>query len=143
MTVGRTYVTEILKRHWLDLLRLRRHLKHRRPPDIPLNQVWGVDLTGKTNDTRQLHPILAVVEHGSRVALCLAALLNKAAWTLVGYLCLTIGRFGKPRFVRSDNEATFTGKVMRQFLQMAHIGHQRIPLVSHGAMGGWNGSLAP
>ncbi|WP_137940233.1 integrase core domain-containing protein, partial [Chitinivorax sp. B] len=45
----------------------------------------------------------------------------------LGYLCLTIGRFGRPSVIRTDNEAIFTGRLMHNFLQRASIHHQRIP----------------
>lgn len=44
---------------------------------------------------------------------------------MLGYLCLAIGRFGKPRALRTDNERIFTGKVFPRVLRWMGIRHQR------------------
>lgn len=50
---------------------------------------------------------------GTRRLLALTAVPSKSAWTLLGYLLLAIGRYGKPQAIRSDNQRVFTGKLDR------------------------------
>jgi putative transposase len=57
--------------------------------------------------------------------LTLRALSNKSSWTLLGHLCLAIGRHGKPIAVRTDNERCFTSLVFTSALRCLGITHQR------------------
>ena len=104
---------------------MRRALKHRVPPALPRNLVWAMDLTGKTDTQGRTHTILGLLDHGSRGLLDLAALPDKCSWTLLGHLFLAIGKYGKPRAIRTDNEACFTSRVFRVVLRLAGIRHQR------------------
>jgi len=83
MTVGKSYVNEVVRKHRCEIQILRRKIKHRRPRPVPHNLVWGVDLTGKTDAAGNLHNILGIVEHRSRASLTLAALADKASITLL------------------------------------------------------------
>ena len=125
MTVSKSFVADTVRRHRYEIEIMRRSLKHRVPPALPKNLVWGLDLTGKTDAAGKLHMILGLLDHGSRGLLTLAALPNKYSWTLLGYLFLAIGKYGKPRAVRTDNEACFTSRVFRFVLALAGIRHQR------------------
>ncbi|OBY59325.1 hypothetical protein A9513_004555 [Pseudomonas sp. AU12215] len=84
-----------------------------------------MDLTGKQDIHGQQHTLLGVIEHGTRRLLELKAVPNKSAWTLLGYLFLAIGRYGKPRALRTDNERIFTGRLFTQALKWLGIRHQR------------------
>ena len=44
------------------------------------------------------------------------------------HLCLAIAEYGKPRFVRTDNERCFTGRAFSTGLALLGIKHQRIDL---------------
>src|SRR5690606_17262513 len=46
VSVGKSYVAHLLRQRRLDVLRLRRALKHRVPPPMPRNRTWALDLTG-------------------------------------------------------------------------------------------------
>ncbi|MCL5059792.1 MAG: integrase core domain-containing protein [Candidatus Thermoplasmatota archaeon] len=125
MTVGKSFVAETLRRHRYKIEAMRRRMKHRVPRAMPRNLVWAMDLTGKTDSTGNLHMILGLLDHGSRGLLALDALPNKTSWTLLGHLFLAMGKYGKPRAVRTDNEACFVSRVFRAALVMAGIRHQR------------------
>ena len=101
-------------------------MKHRIPRPLPLNIVWGMDLTGKIDTQNKLHNILGIVDHGSRGCLCLSGLKNKASITLLRYLLDTIERYGKPKIIRTDNEAVFTSRLFRFVLSWLGIKHQKI-----------------
>lgn len=83
-----------------------------------------MDLTFQTDDSGNVHPMLGLLDHGSRLLLRLSRVTNRGAWTLLGHLCLAIGRHGKPRAVRSDNEAVFKSFVFRRLLAVLGIRQQ-------------------
>ena len=124
MTVGKTFVANIIRRYRYEIEILRRKIKHRVPSFLPLNLIWGLDLTGKTDAVGDLHMIFGLIDHGSRALLSLVALPNKCSWTLLGYLFLAIGKYGKPRMVRTDNEACFTSRLFRTTLFLLGIRQQ-------------------
>src|SRR6267378_7256097 len=107
-TVGKTFVSELLREHRYEVENLRRHIKNARPKPVPRNLVWGLDLTGKTMLDGRTRLVLGILEHASRAALRLEALEAKSSWTLISKLVGTIRRHGKLRAVRTDNEAVFT-----------------------------------
>ncbi len=63
-----------------------------------------------------------------RLPVTLAALPNKCSWTLLERLFLAIGKYGKPRAVRTDNEACFTSRLFCTLLKLTSIHHQRSEL---------------
>ena len=69
--------------------------------------------------------MLGILEHASRAALCLEALQSKSSWTLILKLIEAIRRHGKPRAVRTDNEAVFASRTFCLALLLLGIGHQR------------------
>jgi len=124
ITISKSYVSYTLRNHQYEVRDLRRLLKHRIPRHIPKNHIWAIDLTGKNDAYGNTHTILGIIDHGSRKLLTLETVSNKNAWTLLGYLFLAIGRFGKPRAIRSDNESVFKGRVFRLMFTLAGIRHQ-------------------
>lgn len=124
MTVGKTWVSDFLRAHRYEIEDLRRQMKRRVPGLVPRNQVWGIDLTGKRDQAGIVHPVLGILDHGTRRALALDALGCKNTWTLLGCLFIAIGRFGKPRSIRSDNESMFKNRRWRIVLTLAGIRHQ-------------------
>ena len=125
MIVRKTFVSDLIRDHLHEIAVLRRKIKNRRPRRVPKNLIWGLDLTGKTDARGQLHSILGMLDHGTRAELGLIALANKASFTLLGHLLLAIGRYGKPRAIRTDNESVFTSKLFRLALFLFGIRHQR------------------
>lgn len=125
MTVGKSFVAETMRKHRYEIDIQRRRIKHRVPPALPRNLVWAMDLTGKQDVPGNIHSIFGLLDHGSRGLLDLAALPDKCSWTLLGHLFLAIGKYGKPRAVRTDNEACFTSRVFRFVLLLAGIRQQR------------------
>lgn len=128
MTVGKSFVADTVRRHQYEIQAMRRKIKHARPKPVPRNRVWGLDLTGKVDTAGNLHMIFGLIDHGSRTLLRLAALPNKCSWTLLGHLFLAIGKYGKPRAIRTDNEACFTSRLFRTVLALSGIRHQRSEL---------------
>ena len=125
VTVGITCVHQILQQHDYEIKILRRKLKHTKPKYVPRNLVWGIDLTGKTDINKSLHYLFGILDHGSRALLHLQALHNKTSRTLLDCLLEVIHTHGKPKIIRTDNEAIFTSKKFRHGLKQLGIRHQR------------------
>ena len=128
MTVGKTYVSNTIRQHYYEILVLRWQIKNAKPKAVPKNLVWAFDLTGKITLDGQTRMILGILEHASRAALALEAVSSKSSWTLVGKLAAAIRRYGKPKMVRTDNEAVFTSRTFRLALFLLGIRHQTTDL---------------
>lgn len=125
VTVGKTFVHQVLQRHDYEIQILRRNLKHAKPKPVARNLIWGLDLTGKTDANGCLHALLGIIDHGSRALLHLQVLHNKTSRTLLACLREIITAYGKPKIIRTDNESIFTSKEFRLGLKQLGIRHQR------------------
>jgi putative transposase len=105
---------------------LRREIRRRRPRATARNQVWALDLTFAPLDSGETGPLLGVIDHGTRACLTLERLGTRTTIGVLRKLLDLIERFGKPRAVRTDNEALFTSKLARACLALLGIHHQRI-----------------
>ena len=145
-TVGKTFVAECLKVNQYALSCLRNEMRNRLPRPVPINAVWAMDLTFYTDASGKQQMALDILDHGSRLVTCLQTLVNKRSWTLLAYLCLAIGRHGKPSRIRTDNEIIFTSWVFTTFLKLIGIRHQRTPVCApwcNGRIERLFGSLKP
>ena len=79
MTVSKTYVADMCRRHQYRILTARRKLKHRIPRPIPRNRIWGCDLLVKMDRCGQPHLALAILDHASRACLRLQRLSDKSS----------------------------------------------------------------
>ncbi len=126
MTVSKSFVNDAIRKHVYEIQVLRKRIKNGKPKGVPGNLVWGLDLTGKVDADGNLNHILGIVEHKSRLNLGLAVLKDKASITLLRVLLDAIERYGKPKFLRTDNEAVFTSRLFRFGLWLMGIRHQLI-----------------
>lgn len=125
MTVGKTYVAELLRTHHYEIELLRQKYKHHQPRSVPHNLIWALDLTGKTDRSGHTHAVLGILEHRSRSCLALRALTDKSSLTILRCLLEVIEQFGPPKCVRTDNEAVLTSRLFRFCLFVLGIRHQR------------------
>jgi hypothetical protein len=125
VTVGKTYVHQILQRHDYEIQILRRNLKHVQPKAMSRNHIWGIVLTGKTDTQKNLQALLGIIDHGSRALLHLQAMHEKTSRALISCISEVARAYGKPNIVRTDNEAIFTSKAFRIGLKKLGIRHQR------------------
>lgn len=125
-TVSKSYVHQLLRRHAYEIQILRKSLKKRSPRPVPKNLIWGMDLTGKVDTNRRTHTILGLLDHGSRGALVISAIRDKASLTLLEYLIRGIRQYGKPAILRTDNEPVFTSRLFFFGLWLLGIRHQTI-----------------
>ena len=145
-TVGKTFVAECLKANQHALACLRQEMRLQQPRPVAVNAVWAMDLTFYTDASGKPQMALGILDHGSRLITCLHTLVNKRSWTILGYLCLAIGKHGKPTRIRTDNEIIFTSWVFTTFLKLVSIRHQRIPVCApwcNGRIERLFGSLKP
>ena len=61
MTVGKTYVSNIIRQYYYEIQVLRKHIKSAKPKAVPKNLVWAMDLTGKTTASRWWLGLIAKV----------------------------------------------------------------------------------
>lgn len=126
MTVSKTYVANMCRKHQYLILHARRTLKHRVPRPMPCNRVWGCDLLVKTDRQGQPHLALAILDHASRACLRLQRLSDKSSLTLFRELIDVVKRYGRPQFLRTDNEAVLVSRLFRLGLWLLGIRQQRI-----------------
>lgn len=124
MTVGKTYVSEAIKCHAYEIADVRRRVRQRKGRPGPRNRTWGIDLTGKAVIGGWQYPIFGVIDHGTRFNLHLDALPNKRSLTLLLALGKTCFKYGRPKTVRTDNEAVFTSRLFRLGLKLLRIKHE-------------------
>ena len=130
MRVSKSYVANIVRANLYAIEKLRKHIKNRVPHAIPKNLIWAIDLTGKGDTHKNNHHILGLIDHGSRALLNLHAITNKTSWTLLGHLFIAIGKYGKPKILKTDNERCFTSHIFTTMLHLLGIKHQRSKLHS-------------
>ena len=126
MTVSKTYVADTCRKHHYLIYEARRMLKHTVPRPMRRNRVWGCDLLTKTDAKGQPHLALAILDHASRVCLRLQQLPNKSSLRLIQELVQVVKRYGRPQFLRTDNEAVFVSRLFRFGLWLLGIRQQRI-----------------
>ena len=126
MTVSKTYVADLCRRHQYLIYEARKKMKHRVPRPMPRNRIWGYDLLTKTDQRGQPHLALAIVDRASRACVRLQHLSDKSSIRLLQELVQAVKRYGRPRFVRTDNEAVFVSRLFRVGLWTLGIRHQRI-----------------
>ena len=131
MQVSKSYVANVIRDNSYLIAITRKKIKSRVAPISKANLIWGIDLTFKNvrepfDNTRKLAPIFGIIDHGTRKIIRLKTITNKTSWTLLGHLCLAIGEYGKPKRVRTDNEACFNSRCFNTFLKIIKIKHQCI-----------------
>lgn len=126
MTVSKTYVADMCRKQQYRILEARRKLKHRVPRHIPRNRIWRCDLLMKTDTNGHAHLALAILDHASRACLRLQRLSDKSSWMLVQELVHAVKRYGRPQFLRTDNEAVLVSRGFRLGLWLLGIRQQRI-----------------
>jgi putative transposase len=122
--ISKTYVAELIKNNMLEIHRIRHQVRTRAPGASPSNRVWGVDLTGKCSTSGQPHFILGIIDHGGRKLLQLLVT-SKHALSLTRHTAQAAQCYGRPKFVRTDNESCFTSQAYTAPLKLQGIRMQR------------------
>lgn len=124
LSVGKTYVSEFLRdfRQWRASP--ARH-SHTIATASAINLVWAIDLTEHRIEPKSRQALLGILDHGSRRMLSLDALRERTSIAILRLLLDAIEQYGKPKAIRTDNEAMFTSWVFAFALQWLGIRHQR------------------
>jgi transposase InsO family protein len=128
--VGKSFVADCLRKHQYELLQLERAIKNKKPWPTKVNATWAMDLTFHAHERGIQQTVVGIIDHGSRLLLRLKTVVNKSGWKLLGHLCLAIGRYSKPKAIRTDNESVFANHLFKLILTMTGIKHQRTQLHS-------------
>lgn len=126
MTVSKTYVADLCRKHHYLIHEARRKLKHRVPRPMRRNRVWGCDLLAKTDTDGRPHLALAILDHASRACLRLRRLSDRSSWTSLQELVQAVKRYGRPQYLRTDHEAVLVSRWFRFGLWWLGIRQQRI-----------------
>lgn len=124
VSVGKTYVSDVLREYRLALAQPRRYA-HDIHTACPIRVVWGIDMTEHRWSSKIPQLIFGIIDHGSRRVLTLETLREKSSIALLRLLLDAIEHYGKPKKIRTDNEAVFTSWVFAFALRWLGIQHQR------------------
>lgn len=124
VSVGKTFVADLIASHQLEIVHLRRQFRSAKPRTVAVNNTWAMDMTFFTDTQRITHAAIGIIDHGSRLALCLQVLTQRCSWSMLGHLCLAIAQHGKPHKLRTDNEAVLNSWLFNSFLKIVGIQHQ-------------------
>jgi transposase InsO family protein len=124
VSVGKTFVADLIASHQLEIAQLRRQIRSTKPRTVVVNNTWAMDMTFFTDTQHITHTAIGLIDHGSRLALRLQVLTRRCSWSLLGHLCLAIAQHGKPSKLRTDNEAVLNSWLFNTFLTLAGIQHQ-------------------
>lgn len=123
-TVGASTVRIWLRKYASEMVAVQTATRNRVPYHQPRNRCWGVDMTGKAEQSSAQHVIFGIIDHGSRRILRLDRLLEKSSAAFLQQVLLTVEQYGKPACIRTDNDAVFCSPVFRDGLAKAGIRHQ-------------------
>jgi putative transposase len=123
-TVSKSTVGRIVKKHRYQMMRLRRALNNRRACEIEPGTAWGVDFTHIGDETGALHSLFGAIDHGSRRSLALLSVRDKLTVSVIEIICKFVRVFGKPQFIRSDNEPCFTSTLFALAMRFLGVRHQ-------------------
>jgi len=118
--VSKSTVQRIVNRNREAITALRRN-KHRVPWPTRKNAIWGMDLCTVTDATFRQRLVLGVVDHGVRACITLTELRDKSSLTILRELIPLFRRFGLPKRLRVDNDATMKSRLMRAALSMLGV----------------------
>jgi transposase InsO family protein len=124
VSVGKTFVADLIASHQLEIAQLRRQIRSAKPRNVAVNHTWAMDMTFFTDIHKTTHAAIGLIDHGSRLALRLQILTRSCSWSMLGHVCLAIAQHGKPRKLRTDNEAVFNSWLFNAFLKIVGIQHQ-------------------
>ena len=98
--------------------------KNNKKPDWVVNKIWGIDLTGKHDSNKSNQHILGIVDHGSRFNIVLKYIDNKSSKRLLFEIYLAVKEYGRPEYIRTDNDIIFKSKLFKLGLKLMGIKHQ-------------------
>jgi putative transposase len=123
-SVSKTYVAHVLRSQRSQLAQARWQAQTYAPRREPVLTTWGMDLTGLPLADGRSVPVWGVIDYGSRALLTLQPVTRYNSLVLLGTLLIAMGTYGKPRAVRSDNDAVFKTLLFQFTLKLLGV-HQQ------------------
>jgi putative transposase len=96
----------------------------------PIQTTWGMDLTGLPLIDGSSVAVFGILDHGSRAILSLSPVVRRNSLVLLGKLLITMGSYGLPRAVRTDNETVFKSLIFKGILKLLGVRQQFTDLAS-------------
>jgi putative transposase len=125
VTVSKTFVAKLLTSQRAALAQARHRARSRsQARREPILTTWGVDLTGLPLTNGSSVPIFGIIDHGSRAIVALEPVATYSSLILLGKLLIAMGTHGKPKAVRSDNDAVFKTWLFRAVLRFIGVRQQ-------------------
>ena len=116
MSLCLTTVYTWIQQHCTEMETVRRNTRNRFPAHTRANLRWCLDGTGKQDAQGTTHFILGLIDHGARLNLVLRRLKHADAQTILEHVAAAVNRFGKPRFIRTDNAPVFHSDCFKKVL---------------------------
>ena len=110
------------------------------PKTDPAQSGVGLRSLSRDGSQGQPHLALAILDHASRACLRLQRLSHKSSWMLLHELIQAVKQYGRPQFLRTDNEAVLVSRVFRLGLWLLGIGENASSPGAPGKTGEWNDS---
>jgi putative transposase len=120
--VSASFVGNVIRRRRHELALAR--AQARKPHAEPLLGVWGIDMTGLPLTSGESISAFGILDHGSRICLAATPVARYNSLILLGRLIQTMGEWGLPRAIRSDNDAVFKTKLFRWTLKLIGVQQQ-------------------
>jgi putative transposase len=120
--VSASFVGNVIRRRRHELALAR--AQARKPHAEPLLGVWGIDMTGLPLTSGESISAFGILDHGSRICLQATPVARYNSLILLGRLIQTMGEWGLPKAIRSDNDAVFKTILFRWTLKLIGVEQQ-------------------
>ncbi|MCH8623111.1 DDE-type integrase/transposase/recombinase [Undibacterium sp. TS12] len=124
MTISLGTVYGWVQKYRSEMEGIRKEMRNRFPDFSPANVRWCLDGTGKVDADGVQHFILGMIDHGTRMNVCLQRLELATSAVILEHIKQAINLFGKPQIIRTDNASVFRSKKFRQALKELGIRHE-------------------
>lgn len=122
MSVSKSFVARMLTEHGEALAKLRHKLRRAGPPaDMSRNAEWAMDLTEVRGKDRIPHRLLGLIDYGTRACLALHELADKRCRTIWQQLLTLFRKYGSPKRLRVDNEASLNSRWLKLGLRLLGV----------------------
>jgi putative transposase len=120
--VSASFIGNVLRRKRRELALARD--AGRKPHAEPPLGIWGIDMTGLPLTDGNYVSVFGILDHGSRVCLQATPAERYNSLILLGKLIQTMGEWGLPKAIRSENDAVFKTKLFRWTLKLVGVQQQ-------------------
>jgi putative transposase len=120
--ISPSYVGNVIRRRRHEMALARAQAQ--KPHAAPLLGVWGIDMTGLPLTNGESVSVFGILDYGSRICLQATPVERYNSLILLSKLIQTMGEWGLPKAIRSDNDAVFKTKLFRWTLRLIGVQQQ-------------------